>query len=59
MKGYDNMVEKKDTGKEEIEKSKEEQLHTTEENPLSKSPAPDADSNQTACGHPNLKDGVC
>lgn len=39
--------EKKTTGKEEIEKSKEEQLDTTEENPISKPPAPDADSNKS------------
>ncbi|HEY3362628.1 MAG TPA: chemotaxis protein CheB [Methanosarcina sp.] len=41
------MVEKKDTDKEKIEKSKEEQLHTTEEKPISKSPALDADSNKS------------
>jgi two-component system, chemotaxis family, CheB/CheR fusion protein len=48
MKGYDNMVKKKDTGKEEIEKSKEEQLNTIEENPISKHPAPAADLNKSS-----------
>ena len=41
------MVEKKTKDKEKIEKSKEEQLDTTEENPISKPPAPDADSNKS------------
>ncbi|MGB9939278.1 chemotaxis protein CheB [Methanosarcina sp.] len=48
MKGYDNMVEKKATGKEETEKSKEEQLHTTKETPISNPPALDADSNKSS-----------
>jgi two-component system CheB/CheR fusion protein len=47
MKGCDNVVEKKATDKKEIEKSKEEHLHTTEETPISKPPAPDADSNKS------------
>jgi hypothetical protein len=33
VKGCDNMVEKIAKSKEEIEKSKEEQLHTAEETP--------------------------
>jgi two-component system CheB/CheR fusion protein len=42
------MVEKKATRKEEIEKSREEHMHTTEEIPVIKHPAPDADLNKSS-----------
>ena len=48
MKGWDNMVEKIAESKEKIKKSKEEQLHTAEEIPVIKHPAPDADSNKSS-----------
>ena len=47
MKGCDNMVEKIAKIKEKIKKSKEEQLHTAEETPVIKPPAPDTDSNKS------------
>ena len=48
MKGCDNMVEKIAKSEEKIKKSKEEQLHTTEEIPVIKPPAPDTDSNKSS-----------
>ena len=42
------MVEKIAKSKEKIKKSKEEQLHTAEETPVIKPPAPDADSNKSS-----------
>jgi two-component system CheB/CheR fusion protein len=42
------MVEKIAKSKEKIKKSKEEQLHTVEEIPIIKHPAPDADSNKSS-----------
>jgi two-component system, chemotaxis family, CheB/CheR fusion protein len=48
MKGRDNMVEKIAKSKEKIKKSKEEQLHTAEEIPIIKPPAPDTDSNKSS-----------
>ena len=48
MKGCENMVEKVAKIKEEIKKSKEEQLHTSKEIPVIKSPASDTDSNKSS-----------
>jgi two-component system CheB/CheR fusion protein len=48
MKGRGNMVEKITKSKEEIKKSREEQLHTAEEIPVIEPPAPDADSNKSS-----------
>ena len=42
------MVEKIAESKEKIKKSKEEQLHTAEEIPVIKPPAPDTDSNKSS-----------